>query len=181
MKYKKQLEKLKKSEYSREAILKLKSNAERLVATGDFEAQVVLDAIDISTPSDQYILFMGFCPGGNFENRQDLEWKEKGICTFDYIESESQVNRFNDVYPGDLVVLKKREKFGKTMKLFGHGRVKSVSYNDDGIKYLNMDWSSQNEVIEVPLMGCNSTVDIRDIITVNKEMPEDFFTWLEKK
>ena len=40
-------------------------------------------------------------------------------------EGERQVEQFNTIYSGDLVVMKKREEFGKTMKLYGHGRVKS--------------------------------------------------------
>ena len=77
------------------------------------------------------------------------------------------------------MILKKREQFGRTMKLYGHGRVRSVAYDEDEHKYLLMDWSDQNEVIEVPLMGCNSTVDIRTIEAVEDAMPEEFHTWLE--
>ena len=77
------------------------------------------------------------------------------------------------------MILKKREKFGKTMKLYGHGRVRCVAYDKDERKYLLMNWSDQNEEIEVPLMGCNSTVDIRTIEAVEEEMPEEFHAWLQ--
>lgn len=180
MKYNKQIEKLNRGEYSREAISKLKKNAENLYNGGDTDAKAVLDAINISIPPDDYILFMGFCPGADFSERQDIKWKEKGICTFDYLESEVQAARFMEVFPGDLVILKKREKFGESMKLFGHGRVKSIAYNDAGNRYLIVDWSTQDNIIEVPLMGCNSTVDIKNMDAVLKQMPDEFFSWLEQ-
>jgi hypothetical protein len=122
----------------------------------------------------------GFALGATSKTVRTWSGRIRGVCTFDYIESETQAARFNEVYPGDLVVLKKREKFGETMKLFGHGRVKSIAYNDAGNRYLVMEWSGQDGIIEVPLLGCNSTVDIRSMEVVQKEMPEEFFEWLEK-
>ena len=74
---------------------------------------------------------MGFCPGANFDNRLDIEWKEKGICTFIFLRSEQQLERFNDIWPGDLIVLKKRHQFGKTMLLYGHGRATGIKYDQD--------------------------------------------------
>lgn len=65
------------------------------------------------------------------------------------------------------------------MKLYGHGRVNSVAYDDDNIRYLNMNWSAQENTIEAPLMGSNSTVDIKSIEAVEGEMPEKFYQWLE--
>ena len=65
------------------------------------------------------------------------------------------------------------------MKLYGHGRVKAVAYDDDQIRYLKMDWFDQDQVIEVPLMGCNSTVDVKSIEMVEDEMPQEFYEWLE--
>ena len=122
---------------------------------------------------------MGFCPGATIENRLDIEWKEKGICTFVFIESERQLEKFNDIFTGDLIVLKKIHQFGKTMQLFGHGRVKSWAYDEDGNRYLIMDWAPQDEIIEVPLMGCNSTVDIKTRDTVDSYMPTEFYEWLK--
>jgi len=178
MKYEKALERVRSGEMSRSDLVKLKRNAEAKLATGDTEAQLVMDAINNATPADSYILFMGFCPGADFDERLDTVWKEQGICRFDYLESEHQSERFNSICKGDLVVLKKREKFGKTMKLYGCGRVKSVAYDKDKVRYLLMDWSNQDEVIEVPLMGCNSTVDIKSIEAVENEMPAEFYSWL---
>jgi hypothetical protein len=43
-----------------------------------------------------------------------------------------------------------------------------------------MNWSTQDQIIEVPLMGCNSTVDVRTIEQVEAEMPVDFFSWLNQ-
>jgi len=179
MKYEKVIERIKSGEMSRADLVKLKRNAEDKYSSGDADAKYVLDAINHAIPTDSYILFMGFCPGADFSERLDTEWKEKGICRFDYLESEHQLERFNSICKGDLVVLKKREKFGKTMKLYGHGRVSSVAYDESNTRYLVMDWSPQEAIIEVPLMGCNSTVDIKSIEAVEAEMPKEFYQWLE--
>ncbi|BBP00341.1 hypothetical protein [Sulfuriferula nivalis] len=178
MKYQKIIDKVKSGTMSRDDLDKLKQNAEEKVAKGDLDAQAVILAIQIAKPSDSYILFMGFCPNAEFENRLDIEWKDKGICRFDYLESESQLERFNTIRTGDLVILKKIQQFGKTMRLFGHGRVKSIAYDENNIRYLVMDWSDQAEIIEVPLMGCNSTVDIKSMKAVYDEMPDEFYSWL---
>jgi len=178
MKYQKIIDQVKNGSMSRADLAKLKRNAEQMLAKGDKDANSVLSAINYAKPEDSYILFMGFCPGADFNERLDIEWKQKGICRFDYLESEHQLDRFNSICTGDLVALKKREKFGKTMKLYGHGRVKSVAYDENNIRYLVMEWSNQEDIIEVPLMGANSTVDIKSIEAVESEMPEEFFRWL---
>lgn len=178
MKYQKVIERIASGSMSRNDLMKLKNNADAKLMDGDKDSEYVLNAINNAVPADSYILFMGFCPDANVDNRLDVEWKEKGICRFDYLESERQLNRFNEIYAGDLVVLKKIKKWGKSMELFGHGRVKSIAYDKDDIRYFNMDWSDQEQVIEVPLMGCNSTVDVKSIEQVNDEMPEEFYEWL---
>ena len=76
------------------------------------------------------------------------------------------------------MILKKREQFGKTMKLYGHGRVIGIGHDSDEIQFLKMNWSSQSLVIEVPLMGCNSTVDIKEMETIKAEMTDEFYSWL---
>lgn len=180
MKYEKQLELVRSGKMPRADLFNLHQKAAEKFRAGDDDAGILLEAINLASPSnDQYILFMGFCPGGKFDERQDIEWKEQGICTFDYHESEHQLERFNQICAGDLVVLKKREQFGKTMKLYGHGRVKAIAYDEKNHRYLKMEWAKQNTEIEVPLMGCNSTVDVRDIKTVENEMPQDFWEWLQ--
>lgn len=178
MKYAKVLERIRSGNMTRSELIALRDNALTKAEAGDRDAEQVVLAIGQAKPADSYVLFMGFCPGGDFNDRLDIEWKEQGICRFDYLESTQQLERFNSICVGDLVVLKKREQFGKTMKLFGHGRVKSTAYDENKIRYLVMDWSGQSEVIEVPLMGCNSTVDIRTIKAVEGEMPDEFWEWL---
>lgn len=180
MKYEKIIEKVKSGQMSRMELAKLRENAEGKKTTGDVDAQTVIDAIDTAAPKDKYILFMGFCPGADFSHRLDIEWKNKGICRFDYLESEKQLKRFNTICPGDLVVLKKREQFGKTMSLYGHGRVLSIAFDNKNTRYLNVIWAAQNTIITVPLMGCNSTVDLRSIDVVENEMPLEFWKWLEE-
>ena len=179
MKYDKTIARIRSGSMSREALVKLRRNAERLLKEGDLEAKLVLDELDSGKPSDERYIFMGFCPGATTENRLDTEWKEKGICTFVFFESERQLHSFHDIFPGDLIVLKKRQKFGKTMRLYGHGRATSWAFDSDNNQYLIMDWSAQDEVIEVPLMGCNSTVDVKTRETVEGAMPEEFYKWLE--
>jgi hypothetical protein len=179
MKYDNAIERVKNGNMSRADLVKLKVNADDKYIKGDSEAKYVLDAINNAAPTDSFILFMGFCPGGNFSNRLDIEWKEQGICRFDFHESEHQLNRFNTICKGDLIVLKKREQFGKTMKLYGYGRVSGIAYDENQIRYLEMNWSSQADEIEVPLLGCNSTVEIRSIEVVEDEMPKEFFDWTE--
>lgn len=170
MKYIKQLQAIESGRMTREELFRLRENALSRAENGDSEARAVADAILIARPKDAYVVFMGFCPGADFARRQDIEWKQKKICTFYYLESEVQLNRFNDVWPGDLVVLKKREKFGETMSLYGHGRVTGIAYDEERRRYLEMDWSDQETVIEVPLMGANSTIDVRDMARVVAEM-----------
>ena len=178
MRYEKIISRIRSGELSRADLTGLRDNAIQILTKGDAEAQAVISAINIAKPKDQYILFMGFCPDANFSERLDTEWKAKGICRFDYLESTQQLDRFSSICVGDLVVLKKREQFGKTMKLYGHGRVTGIEYDNDSVRYLKVEWSSQDEVIEVPLMGCNSTVDIKQIETVESEMPAEFYRWL---
>lgn len=178
MKYQKQIDNIKTGKKTRGYLGKLRKNAEIKLEQGDLDAKIVIDEIDKAVPTDQYILFMGFCPDGDASNRLDSDWKEKGICRFDWEESEGQMEDFYSICAGDLVILKKIELFGITMKLYGYGRVKSVAYDDNNMRYLVMDWHDQSEVIEVPLMACNSTVNIRAIEQVEEVMPEDFWQWL---
>lgn len=178
MKYDKILGKISTGKMSRAELQDLRSNALSKFKAGEEEAMEVVSAIDVAKPSDTYILFMGFCPDADIGNRLDIEWKAQGICTFDYPESTFQVNRFNDVNSGDLVVLKKNAELGRTMTLHGHGRVTGIAYDERQTRYLCMHWSAQTEVIMVPAMAATSTVNIKAIETVEEEMPEEFFTWL---
>lgn len=178
MKHANLIDRIRAGAYSRAELARLRANAEAKRAAGDADAAGVIAEIDQATPSDREIIFMGFCPGADVANRLDFEWKAKGICTFVYWESEHQRERFEAIRPGDLIVLKKRHQFGKTMLVSGHGRVKAVRRDDQGRPFLEMDWASQEEVLEVPLMACNSTIDVRSIDQVEAQMPEAFFDWL---
>ncbi|UGB45429.1 hypothetical protein LQ772_15840 [Frateuria edaphi] len=178
VRHQKVLDKVLNGSFSRADLARLRVNALELVRKGDGEAQAVVDAIMSACPSDTRVVFMGFCPGADFNNRLDIEWKAKGVCTFSFLDSDQQVARFNEICTGDLIVLKKRHVFGKTMRLFGHGRVSSIAFDENGKRYLNMRWSAQDEEIEVPLMAANSTVDIRSMEQVEADMPDEFFKWL---
>lgn len=180
MKYQKTIDRIRSGACTRSELIKLRSNAESLQKKGDADVATVIAEIDTATATDKTVIFMGFCPDANFDNRQDIDWKENGICTFTFLRSEQQVDRFNGIWPGDLVVLKKRHKFGKTMLLYGHGRAIGVKYDQDNTRYLEMDWSTQDQIIEVPLMGCNSTVDSRTIEQVEAGMPVEFWSWLNQ-
>ena len=157
----------------------LRKNIQEICKTGDDGAQAVLDAIDLAKPTDDRVIFMGFCPGADLRWRQDTQWKADGICTFGFFQSEKQLTRFRGILAGDLIVLKKRQEFGRTMQLYGHGRVTGHRADANGHRELLMNWSTQNEVIEVPLMGANSTVDVKTIQNVREAMPDFFWTWLE--
>ncbi len=177
MAHEKIIEKIKNNEFSHDELLRIRNNSLNKLEKGDESAQKILDLIGLSKPIDSYILFMGFCPDANFENRLDIEWKKEGICRFDWDKSKYQTARFERICAGYLVVLKKREKFGETMKLYGYGRVLQAKNDSNNVRYLEVDWSEQNEIIEVPLMGCNSTVDIKKMEDVEKQMPAEFFEW----
>ena len=117
MKYQSNIDRIRNGSYTRTELIKIRTNAEAKLKKGDEDAKAVIDAIDQSTPADKTMVFMGFCPDADMENRLDIEWKEKGICTFIFLESEQQLARFNNIWPGDLIILKKRQQFGKTMCL----------------------------------------------------------------
>jgi len=179
MKYQKQLAAIESSQYTRAELHKLLTNAEAKFKAGDDDAKIIIDAINFATPSDKEILFMGFCPDANIENRLDIEWREKGICTFDWEESETQMERFQNVRVGDKIVLKKQNINRQIMELSGHGKVTSVKRNEDGLNYLVMAWSDQERIIEVPLMGCTYTVNVKAMEAIEDQMPEEFFEWLD--
>jgi len=66
------------------------------------------------------------------------------------------------------------------MRVYGYGLVTGITKDDKGNRVLKVDWSSQEQVIEVPLMGCNATIDIRTINKVRAEMSDEFFEWLNQ-
>jgi hypothetical protein len=179
MSYKKIIDNIRSKKYIRSELMQMRANVEIKCQSGDKDALIVLDEIDRAEPLDDFVVFMGFCPSASMENRLDMDWKKQGVCTFDFLESEHQLKRFNSIWPGDLIILKKRQVFGETMQLYGHGRVSSIQHNLNGKRHLIMNWSTQEEIIEVPLMACNSTVDIKQIAQVKDVMPDSFFEWLK--
>jgi hypothetical protein len=179
------IDKIKNKGFSRAGLIQMRENVlNRLDKLPDDPAALArLDALEaayVPEPEAEYI-FLGFCPGGALENRLDEEWIEKGICKFDFIQSEAQHKRFCEIMPGDTVILKKREEFGKTMRIYSYGRVNEAKTSRVDLPYLLVDWVTPKEFLEVPLMGCNSTVDVRSIERVEAEMPEDFWEWLGHK
>jgi hypothetical protein len=82
---------------------------------------------------------------------------------------------------GDLIILKKNQKIGETMRLSGFGRVTGIRASTDPTAVDNvlvMDWSPQTAAIDVPFMGCTATVNLRDVEKVDKIMPQEFHDWL---
>ena len=126
------------------------------------------------------IIFFDFCPSVDFSKRR-IDGRARGIFEFQCFESKVQVKglaTFATIEIGDLIVLKKRQVIGKTMRVYGYGLVTGITKDNKGNRVLKVDWSSQEQVIEVPLMGCNATIDIRDSDKVRAEMPAKFFEWL---
>ncbi|NVJ99920.1 MAG: hypothetical protein HWE12_00120 [Oceanospirillaceae bacterium] len=79
------------------------------------------------------------------------------------------------------MILKKHEEFGKTMRIYSHGKVKAAKTSRIELPYLPVDLITPEEFLELPLMGCNTTVDVRSIKRVEDEMPEEFWEWLGQK
>lgn len=173
------LTKLRSTSCFRLELLRLRADAQVRWLQGDLESEKLLDAIDQTKPSDDLTVFMGFCPYGLLKNRLDTQWKTQNICTFDFHKSEIQIRRFNKIFPGDLVILKKREVFAVSMRLYGFGRVENVQTDQSGSRSLLMNWSHQGDEIVVPLMGCNSTVNVKSRAQVGDEMPAHYFDWLD--
>ena len=150
---------------------------------GNSEAQFVLEAIEQARPKDLYYVFMGFCPNADMSNRRDVEWREQGRCTMERWDgwSATQLADYESIKVGDLIILKKRQEIGVSMRLYGYGRVNGIKHEPGGPfldRYLEVAWSEQTTLIDVPLLGCNATINLRDVDDVNKKMPAEFFEWL---
>lgn len=105
-KYQKTIDRIQKGGVSRADLLSMQRKAELAVKKGDHDAQDIVNAIGLADPDDDYVVFMGFCPDANISNRLDVEWRQKGICEFGFLESEHQVEQFDSILKGDLIVLK---------------------------------------------------------------------------
>lgn len=179
------IERIVSGQLSRSEFLNTRNNALKALARAKNDemrnaAQKVIDACDNYAPEplSAYYNFMGFCPGASFDNRQDKAWREKGICDFHFYDSEVQMEEFSKQLPGDWIIMKKIQDFGKTMKLYGFGRIKRRLLDSNKVPYFEVDWNDQDEEIEVPLLGCNATVNMRALGRVEKEMPPKFWEWL---
>lgn len=178
MKHENTVNRIKSAELTRAELQTIRGHAQIKYDNGDEEARLVLQALDSAVAKDSGIIFMGFCPNGEIANRLDMQWKQNGICTFDYDESIDQMNLFRSICVDDFIVLKKSEDFGRTMSLHGHGRVIGRNTGEDGRRFLGMNWSPAVAFpSNVPLMGCQSTVNLRDMQTVEGAMPHEFFDW----
>jgi hypothetical protein len=178
MKIQKKIDEINSGKYSRSELQKIKDNANRMLEMGKTEVLSIIDALTNAVPSDRYIVFMGFCPAGSIENSQYEDWMGKGIRTYDWFDDAAQTQAFEQICVNDLVVLKKQNINAQKMTLHGWGRVKSISHNRAEGHVLAMDWSSQKEVIEVPLMGITKTVNVRALAHIEEKLPDSFFSWL---
>lgn len=140
----------------------------------------VIDTVSVPPLQAEYV-FMGFCPGSSLENRQDELWYADGICEFDWVSDPIQMRRFYDIQVGDTIIAKKRERFGETMMISGHGKViKREESNRTGKRYFRVDWRVPKEFLILPLIGCNSTVNTRTLKFVEETMPVVFWDWLRE-
>jgi len=182
--YAKQIDDIRGGKFTRAKLAIMETNAKRTFTKGDPEAGLVLEAIRQAKPRDLYYVFMGFCPNADLSNRVDGKWREQGICSINLWESagsERQAADFMSIKKGDLIILKKNQKIGETMRLSGFGRVTGIRSSTDPTAVGNvlvMDWSPQTAEIDVPFMGCTATVNLRDVDKVDKVMPHEFRDWL---
>ncbi|MGJ7565260.1 hypothetical protein ACSFBM_15515 [Variovorax sp. GB1R11] len=180
MKYQRTIDQIKLGRLTRDELETMRGRAQANFEDGDNDSHLVLLALDNAVAKDSGIVFMGFCPNGDLTNRLDDEWKQSGTCTFDYDDSIDQMNLFRSICAGDLIILKKSEKFGQTMSLHGHGRVTGTDTGPDARRRLRVNWSSAGRFSsDVPMMGCQSTVNLRNMRTVEGAMPHHFFEWAD--
>jgi len=104
-------------------------------------------------------LFIDFCANNDITQRLDLAWKEKGICELDQMEGTSLDKDLKNLSAANHVILKKNNPNGETMNLFGYGLIRSIKRDDHGKSYLSVWWSKQEQVIEIPLMNCQSNIN----------------------
>jgi len=133
-----------------------------------------------AAPKDRRIVFVDFCPGGVVVQRLDIGWLQQGICTFDHFSSEEQWETFQSISMGDLIVMKRDLLTSQTTRLYAHGRVVALELNENRDRVLIVDWSHEQDQIEVPRVVCNNMVKIQGIEEVEASMPVEFWCWLMK-
>ena len=131
-------------------------------------------------PNDRRVVFVDFCPGGVVVGRLDVGWIQQGICTYGFFSSEEQWETFQSISMGDLIVMKRDIAVTQTTRLYAHGRVVGLELNESRDRVLLVDWSHEQDQIEVPMVVCNNMVKIQDIAEVEAAMPIDFWRWLAK-
>jgi len=178
------IDKFRSGTVSRASLIGYETNAKIAAAQGRQWPQDVLDALRQAMPRDLYYVFMGFCPNADINERLDTAWREQSICTmnlWDGPSGERQAADFMNIKVGDLIILKKNQELGVTMRLYGFGRVTGIRQSIDPAladHVLIMDWSPQAELIDVPAMACTATVNLRDVDLVNRVVPPEFHHWL---
>ena len=160
-------------------MLAMERNARVLIEKGDLGAQGILDALAQVAERDRNIVFMDFCPGGVLRNRLDLDWKKWGNCTFEFQPGNDQLQTFNSISEGALIILKKAQQIGETMRLYGHGRVNSVTHLPSSGNILHMDWSKDQKFeIEIPMLGCVNSVNFVPKASLDTPEFQEFWDWL---
>ena len=185
------VERIKSGKCSRSEMLRIRENANNLIEmaidkpTRENEAKAKEAAEDLSAcdshmpePLSSQYNFMGFCPGDDIKRRRDTTWREQGTCYFDFEESEGQVTAFSLQVPGDWIILKKIGECDKTMILYGFGKITKRHIDDTEFTYFDVEWNTQTEEILVPLMGCNSNINMKTLERVKKIMDKEFWAWL---
>jgi hypothetical protein len=173
------VEQIKSTILMRSEVRAMEGSVRILIEKGDAGAQDILDALAFVAERDQTIVFMDFCPGGVLRNRLDLDWKKWGNCTFEFHPGNDQLQTFNAIPEGALIVLKKAQQIGETMRVYGHGRVDSVTHLPSSGNILHMNWSKEQKYeIEIPLMGCANAVNIVETASLEGAGFREFWDWL---
>ena len=176
---------------SRSELLRIRENASNIIEMAfdnpskenkiqAIEASEALSACDSYMPdplSSQYN-FMDFCPGADIKRRKDAIWREQGTCDFQLEGSAGQITAFSLQVPGDWIVLKKLEETEKTMFLYGFGKITKRLIDEKGFTYFDVNWNDQSKEILVPLMGCNSNINMKTLERVSKAMDKIFWDWI---
>lgn len=179
--------KIESGDMARSEIMKLRENCRKTLNDPSKQknhdrALQFLEVTESTTVPETRIeyIFMGYCPSGDIANRVDTEWFAGGFCNFNFLESQHQVDRFFEIVPGDIVICKKRETFGETMRIHAWGKVTKLRDSRASNRWLEMNWIVTDDPIIVPLMGCNATVNVRTLEQVEEAMPPEFWEWLEQ-
>lgn len=167
----------------RNSILKMRNNAiTRLEKKPEDESALeVLRVIETTAPLRSEYIFMGFMPGADIDRAVDEKWYSEGVCTWEYYKDKNQTELFYKIFPGDVIITKKRMIQHQLMEVYAHGVViETVNSRHSNRRYLKVDWVHDIEFLQVPLMGCNRTVNVRSLETVEESMPEEFWEWLKQ-